>query len=115
MSHTWYRKRRQGEIVTREVVGKDCGDSHSGVVGEGETPLRRGGRGSVCEGTFGAEDRDIGCDRGVGAHWRSEVFLSRRGDENIIGVDSNVLVERGEEEGVEDLLSDLGRSGRHCW
>ena len=99
--------------VVREVIRKDCGDSRDGVVGEGETPLRRSGCRSICEGTFGAKDRDVGCDRGVGSHQGSEILVVRRGNKDVVGINGDVFVERGEEEGVEDFLSDLGRSGRH--
>ena len=99
--------------VVREVVGKDCGDSRDGVIREGETSLCRGGCRSVCEGTFGAKDRDISRDRGTSGHRGLEVFAARRGDKDIVGVNCNVFMERGEEESVEDFLSDLGRSGRH--
>ena len=104
-----------GVDIMREVVGKDRGNSHGGVVGEGETPLRRGRRGSVCEGTFGAEDRNVRCYRGIGGHRGSEVFSARRGDKDVVGVHGNIFMKWGEEESVEDFLSDLGRSGRHCW
>ena len=102
-----------GVDIVREIVGKDCGDSRDGVVREGETPLCRGGRGGVLEGAFSAEDRDVSRDRGISGHWGSGVFATRRGDEDIVGVDGDVLVKWSEEEGVENFLSDLGRSGRH--
>ena len=79
-----------------EVVRKDCGDSRGGVIREGEAPLRRGGCRSVCEGALGAEDRDVSCDWGVGGHRGSEVFTAGRGDEDVVGVDGDVLVEWGE-------------------
>ena len=99
--------------VMRKVVREDGGDSRDGVVWKGKASLCRGGRGSVREGTSGAEDRDVGRDGGTGGHRGSKVFATRRSDEDVVGVDGNVLVEWGEEEGVEDFLSDLGRSGGH--
>ena len=99
--------------IVREVVQEDCGDSRGSVVRKGETPLCRGGSGSVHKRMVGAENRDIGCDWSGSSHRRSEVFASRGGDENIIGVNGNVHVEWGEKEGIEDFLSYLGRSGRH--
>ena len=42
--------------IAREVVGKDCGNSRDGVVGKGETSLRRGRCRGVFERTLGAED-----------------------------------------------------------
>ena len=102
-----------GVDIVGEIVGKDCGDSRDGVIREGEASLRGGGYGSACEGAFGAEDRDVSRDRGISGHRGSEVFAARRGDEDIVGVDSDILVKWSEEEGVENFLSDLGRSGRH--
>ena len=99
--------------IMREVIREDCGDSRGGMVWEGETSLCRGGRRSVCEGAFGAEDRNIGCDRGVSGRRGSKVFAARRGDEDVVGVDGDVLVKWSEQESVEDFLCDLGRSGRH--
>ena len=84
------------------------------MVRKGGTSLCRGGYGSIREGAFGAKDGDISRGWGVGVHWGSEVLVSRRSNENIIGVDGNVFVERGEKEGVKDFLSYLGGSGRHC-
>jgi hypothetical protein len=104
---------KAGIDIVREVIRKDHGDSRGSVVRKREAPLRRGGCGSVREGAFGTENRDVGRSPGSGVHWGSKVFTSRRGDENIVRVDGDVLVERGEEEGVEDFLSDLGRSGGH--
>ena len=101
--------------VVREVVGKDCGDSRYSMVREGETSLHRGRCGGVRQGTPGAKDGYIGRGRGIGSRRGSEVFASRRSDEDVVGVDGDVLVERGEEEGVEDFLSYSGRSGRHRW
>ena len=100
--------------IVREVVRKDCGDSRDGVIREGETSLCCGGRGSVCEGVFGVEDRDVSRDRGISGHRGSEVFAARRGDKDVVGVNGNVFVKRGEKESVEDFLSDLRGSGRHC-
>ena len=77
--------------------------------------MRRGGCWGVHEKTLGTEDQDVGCNRGIGVHWGSEVFVSRGGDENIIRVDGNVFMKRGEEEGVKDFLGNSGGSGRHRW
>ena len=99
--------------VVWEVVGEDCGDSRCSVVREGEASLRRGRCGGVCEGTSGTEDRDVSRARGIGGHRGSKVFAARGGDEDVVGVDSDVLVKRGEEEGVEYFLGYAGRCGRH--
>ena len=99
--------------VVREVIREDHGDSCGGVIRKGEASLRRGGYGSVRKRTFSAEDGYIGRDWGICGHWGSEVFSSWGGDEDVVRVDGNVFMERGEEESVEDFLSDLGRSGRH--
>jgi hypothetical protein len=99
--------------IVWEVIGEDCGDGRYSVVREGETSLCRGRRGSVRQRTFGVEDGYIGHDRGIGSHRGSEVFASRGSDEDVVGVNGNVLVERGKEESIEDFLGDLGRSGRH--
>ena len=99
--------------VMQEVIREDRGDSCGGVVWKGETPLRRGGCGSVHKRAFSAKNRDVSRNRGSGGHWGSEVFTSGGGNEDVVGVDGNIFVERGEEESVENLLGDSGRCGRH--
>ena len=99
--------------IVWEVVGEDCGDSRYSVVREGETSLCRGRCGNVRQGSSGVEDGYIGRGWGIGGRRGSEVFASGGSDEDVVGVDGNVLVERGKEEGVEDFLSDLGGSRRH--
>ena len=100
--------------IVWKVIREDGGDSRYGMVGKGETPLCRGGRGNVREGAFGTKNRDVSRNRGSGVQWGSDIFASRRGDEDIVGVDSDIFMEGGEEEGIEDFLSDLRRGGRHC-
>ena len=104
---------KTGVDVMRKVIRQDRSNSRGSVVRKGETALRRGGRRSIQERAFGAEDGDVSRDWGIGVHWGSEDLTSRGGDENIIGVDGNVLMKRGEEESVEDFLGNLGGSGRH--
>ena len=99
--------------VMGKVVRKDCGDSRDSVIREGEAPLRRGGCGSVFKGTSGIEDRDVGCTRIIRGHRSPEVLATGGSDEDVVGVNGNILVEWGEEESVEDFLGDLGRSERH--
>ena len=99
--------------VVWEVVGKDCGDSRCRVVREGEASLRRGRRGGVCEGASGTEDRDVSRARGIGGHRGSEVLAARGGDEDVVGVNGDVLVEWGKEKSVEDFLGYLRGGGRH--
>ena len=99
--------------IMREVIREDCGDGRGSVVREGETSLRHGRCGSVLERTFGGENGDVSRHWGSGVHRGSEVFALRGGDENIVGIDGNVFVKRGKKESVEDLLGDLGGSGRH--
>ena len=99
--------------VVREIVGEDCGDSRGSVVWERETSLCRGGCRSVCEGAFGTEDRDVGCGRGIDGHRGSEVFASGRSHKDVVGVDGDILVKRGEKESVEYFLGYARGSGRH--
>jgi hypothetical protein len=99
--------------IVWEVIGEDGGNGRRGVVRKGKTSLCCGGRGSVSKRALGAENRDVSCGWSCSGHWGSEVFTSGGSDEDIIGVDGNIFVERGEEESVEDFLGDLGRSGRH--
>ena len=99
--------------IVREIVGENCGDGRRSVVREGETSLRRGRCGGVRQRTSGVEDRYVSCGRGINGHRGSEVFSSGGSDENVVGVNGDIFVERGKEEGVEDFLGDLGRSGRH--
>ena len=54
--------------IVWKVVREDGGDSRYGVVGKGEASLCRGGRGSVCQGTFGTEDGHIGRGWGICGH-----------------------------------------------
>jgi hypothetical protein len=96
-----------------EVIREDCGYGHDSVVGKGEAPLCRGGSGSIHKGAFGAENEDVSCDWGSSNHRGLEVLASRGGDENVVGVNGDVLMKQGEKEGVEDILSYLGGSGRH--
>ena len=100
--------------IVQEVVRKDCGDGRGGMVRKGETPLCRGGCGSVLERALGAENGDISRGWGSGGHRGSVVFATRGGDKDVVGVNSDILVERGEKEGVKDFLSYLGGSERHC-
>ena len=86
-------------------------DGLDGVVRKGKTPLRRGGCGSFFEGSFGAEDGDVSRDWCGRGHWGLGVFVSRRSDEDVVGVNGDVLMERGDEESVKDFLSDSGGSG----
>ena len=99
--------------VMRKIVREDCGDSRNSVTREGEAALRGGRRGSIRQWTSGTKDGYIGCGWGVCGHRGSEVFAPRRSDKDVVGVNGNILVERGKKEGVEDFLGDLGRSGRH--
>jgi hypothetical protein len=99
--------------IVREIVGKDGGDSHDGVIREREASLRVGGCGSVRQRSSGAKDGYVGCGWGVGSHRGSEVFATWGGDENVVRVDGDVLVEWSEEESVEDFLGDSRGSGRH--
>ena len=105
---------KAGIDIMQEVVRKNCGDSRGSVVRKGEAPLRRGGCGSFLERSLSAEDGDVSCDRSGGGHRGSKVFASRGGDEYVVRINGDVFVKRGEEEGIEDFLSDLGGSGRHC-
>ena len=104
-----------GIDIMREVIGKDCSDGSDCMIGEGETSLccsrhRFGG-----EGSSGTENGDVSCDWGVSSYWGLEVLLARGGDIDIVRVDGDIIVKWGEEEGVEDFLSNLGGSGRHHW
>ena len=49
--------------IVRELIRDDGGDSRDGVVREGETPLGRRRSGSMCERSFGIEDRNVSRDR----------------------------------------------------
>ena len=99
--------------VVREVIRKDGGDGRGGVVRKGEASLCRGGCRSFLEGSFSAEDRNVSRDRCGRGHRGSEVLASRGGDEYVVGINGDVFVKRGEEEGIGDFLSDSRRSGRH--
>ena len=99
--------------IVREVIRKDRGDSRNGVVGNGEASLRRGRCGGIRQGAFGAENGDVGRDRGSSGHRGSKVFAAWGGDKDIVGVDGNILVKWSKEESVEDFLGYSRRGGRH--
>ena len=99
--------------IVWEVVREDGSNSRDGVVRKGKASLCCGGRGSVFEGTFGAENGDIGRSWSCGGHRGLKVFAPRGSDKDVVGVDGDVLVERGEEESVEYFLGFAGRRGRH--
>ena len=100
--------------IVWEVVQENCGDGRCSVIWKRETSLRCGGRGGVLEWAFGAENRDVSRGWGGSIHQGSEVFVPRGSDEDVVRVNGDVFVERGEEKGVENFLSDLRRGGGHC-
>jgi hypothetical protein len=53
------------------------------------------------------------CRRSVDSQQGSEVFSSGSGDIDVIGVNGDVVMERGKEEGVEYFLSYTGGGRRH--
>jgi hypothetical protein len=83
------------------------------MVWKGKTSLCCGGRGSVLEGALGAENRDVSYDWSRGGHRGSEVFATRGGDKDVVGVNGDIFMEWGEKEGVENFLSYLGGGRRH--
>ena len=83
------------------------------MVRERKTPLRRGESRSVLERTFRAKDGDVGRDWSGGGHRGSEVLSMRGSDEDVVGVDGDIFVERGKEEGVKDFLGYAGGRRRH--
>ena len=99
--------------IVWEVVREDRGNSRGSMVRKGKAPLCCGGSGSVCERAISAEDGDVSRDWGSSVHRGLEVLVLRGGDENVVGVNGNVLVKRGKKESVEDFLSYLGRGRRH--
>ena len=100
--------------IVWEVIRENGSNSRNGVIGERETPLRCGGCRSVRERAFSTEDGYISRGWGSRGYRGSEVFTSRGSNKDIVRVNGDIFVERSEEEGVEDFLSDLGGSGRHC-
>ena len=90
--------------IVREVIRKDCGDGRDSVIGDRETPLCRSGYGSVRERASSTEDRDVGRVRGTSGHRGSEIFAARGGDKDVVGVNGDIFMRRGEEESVEDFL-----------
>ena len=51
---------------------------------------------------------------GISSYRGLVVFLTRRGNVNIVGVDGDIVMERSKKEGVEQFLGNAGGSGRHC-
>ena len=99
--------------IMREVVREDCGGGRGSVVWKGKASLPHGGCGSILERAFGAEDGDVSRGWGSGGHRGSEVLAMGRGNEDVVGVNGDVFVKQGEEEGVEDFLGYAGGSGGH--
>ena len=104
---------KAGIDIVGEVVGEDCSYGRDGMVRERETALRTGRCGGVRQRSSGIEDGYISSNWGVCGHRGSEVFTSRGGYKDVVGVDSDVLVEWGKEEGVEDFLGNSRGCGRH--
>ena len=104
---------KSGIDIVREIIGEDSCDSSDCVVGEREASLCRGGYGFGGKGSSRAKDGDIGCRGSVDSHWRSEIFSSRGGDIDVVGVDSDIVIKRGKKEGVEYFLSYAGGCRRH--
>ena len=74
------------------------------MVREGEAALCRGGRGRALEGTLVGEDGNVGRGGTSDIHRRSKVFTARGGDEDIVGVDCDVVVEWGEKEDRKSVV-----------
>ena len=83
------------------------------MIGEGKAPLRHSGHGDISQRLSRAQNRDVSGCSGSGSHWGLRVFSSGEGDKNIVGIDSDIFVKRGEEEGIEKFARDLRQSGRH--
>ena len=97
-----------------EIIGEDSRDGGDCMIGEGEAPLCHGGDRCIGKQSASSENRDVGREGRISGHRGSEVFSARRGNVHIIGVDGDVVVKRGKEEGVEQFLGNAGGSGRHC-
>ena len=100
--------------IVWEVIREDHSYGRDSMVGEGKASLCCDGSRSVHKRAFGTENGDVCCYGSTGGHWRSEILALGRGDKDVIGVHSDILMEWGEEEGIENFLSYMGRSGRHC-
>ena len=102
-----------GIDIMQEVVGKDCRDGGDSVIQKRENSLRRSGDWFGRKGTSGTEDGDI-CRRGsIDSHRGSEIVSSRGGDIDVVGVNSDIVMEWGEKEGVEHFLGYAGGWRRH--
>ena len=102
-----------GIDVMWEVIGEDGRNGGNSVIWKWKTPLCRGRGGNVTEGLSCAQDRDVSHNGRVGGRWWSEVFPSRGSNIDVVRIHSDVVVEWGEKEGVENFLGDARRSGRH--
>ena len=102
-----------GINIVWEVIGKDCCDSSDSMVRERETSLCHSRHWFSGEGSSGTKNGDVSRNWGVGGHWWSEFFASRSGDIDVVGVDGDIVMERGKKKGVEHFLSYAGGSGRH--
>ena len=102
-----------GVDVMWEVIRKDCRDGGDSMIRERGTPLRRSGYWFGRKGTSCAQDRDISCHGSVDSPRGPEVFSSRGGDIDVIGVNGDIIMERGKKEGVKYFLSYAGGCRRH--
>ena len=96
---------QSGVDIVRKVVREDCCYGSDGMVGERETSLRRGGNWGIGKRLSCTQDRDVSRSGGVSRHWGSEVFSLRGSDVDVVRVYGDIVVEWGEEEGVEEFLS----------
>jgi hypothetical protein len=102
-----------GIDIVWEVIGKDCCDSSDCMIGERETSLCCSRRWFSGEGSSSTKNGDVSRDRGVGNHRGLEVLPSRSGNIDVVRVDSDIIMERGEKKGVKHFLSYTGGCRRH--
>ena len=103
-----------GIDIMWEVIGKDGCDGSDSMVRERETPLCHSRHWFGREGSSCTQNGDVGHSGGVGDHRGSEILSSRSGDIDVIRINGDVVVERGEKEGIKQFLSHARGSGRHC-
>jgi hypothetical protein len=96
-----------------EVIGKNCCNGSDGMIGKREISLCRSRHWFDRKGAPCAQDRDIGCRGSINCHWGSEVFSSRGGNINVVGVDGDVVMEWGKKESIKYFLSYAGGCRRH--
>ena len=99
--------------VVGKVVREDCRNGGNCMIRERKTPLCCGRYWGIFQRSSRRQNRDVCRYRGISSHQGSIILSAWRGNVDVVRVDGDIVVEWGEEEGVEQFLGNARRSGRH--